>query len=95
MLLSGTSRQDFLGEFVGSEPRVQRITGPQQHRENVKSLTPEEYYRRSVILPFLNHLITDMKARFNSTATAASKVLSLVPEILVEQEDPLAKIAQL
>ena len=36
-----------------------------------------------------------MKARFNSTATAASQVLSLVPEVLVEQEDPTTKIAQL
>ena len=82
------------GESVGSEPRVRRITGRQQHRENVDSSTPE-YYRRSVILPFLDHLITDMKARFNSTATAASQVLSLVPKVLVEQEDPTAKIAQL
>ena len=85
----------LLGESVGSEPRVWWITGRQQHRENVDSSTPEEYYRRSVILPFLDHLITDMKARFNSTATAASQRLSLVPEVLVEQEDPTTKIAQL
>ena len=43
----------LLGEFVGSEPRVRRITGRQQHRENVESSTPEEYYHRSVILPSL------------------------------------------
>ena len=74
---------------------MRRITGRQQHRENVDSSTPEEYYRRSVILPFLDYLITDMKARFNSTATAASQALSLLPEVLVEQEDPTTKIAQL
>ena len=85
----------LLGESMGSEPRVRRITGRQQHRENVDSSTPEEYYCRSVILPFLDHLITDMKARFNGTATAASQVLSLVPEVVVEQEDPTTKIAQL
>ena len=80
---------------MGSEPRVRRITSRQQHRENVECSTPEEYYRPSVILPFLDHLIMDMKARFNSTATAASLVLSLVSEVLVEKEDPIAKIAQL
>ena len=48
---------------VNIVPHVPRLTGKQTQRNNVPATSPEEYYRRSVTLPFIDHLLVEFKTR--------------------------------
>ena len=52
-----------LGEKVDVQPSVPRTAGRQTHRSNTPHDGPEEYYRRTVFLSFLDHLTTEMNER--------------------------------
>ena len=43
--------------------------------------TPEEYYRKNVAIPFLDHLIVELDNQF-SERSLFSKLLGLVPSVL-------------
>ena len=47
-------------------------------RDNHPAGTPEEYFKRSVAIPFLDHLCLELRERFQN-AELASDALSLVP----------------
>jgi hypothetical protein len=49
---------------VNVEPEVPRTTSRQQHRDNVEHSSAEQYYRRTIVLPLLDHLIQQMKETF-------------------------------
>jgi len=44
--------------------RAPRISSRQTHRANVPAESPEVYYRRNVMIPFLDHIATEMESRF-------------------------------
>ena len=50
----------------------------QQHRDNVPAETPSVYYNRTVAIPLLDHLQSDMKTYFKPTNDAVlSSLLNL------------------
>ena len=53
----------------------------QVHRANVPADSPEVYYRRNVMMPFLDHMTNEMHARFGSIHQTKVKVLGLVPSV--------------
>lgn len=67
---------------IDVEPDVPRTVSRQLGRDNVEHASPEEYYRRSIALPLLDHLIQQMKERFGDSQVFASKLLHLIPSIL-------------
>ena len=70
------SRIAAKSDIAVSMPRVSKR---QQHRSNVPADTPEEYMQRSVLIPFLDHLIMDMNSRFEKHVEKASKIEGLLP----------------
>lgn len=48
---------------VGTNPSMPRIVGRQTQLSNVVADSPEEYYRRSVTIPFVDHLLQEMNGR--------------------------------
>ena len=44
-------------------PSKPRTAGRQQHRDNVPADTPEEYWRRSVYYPLLDHIANELETR--------------------------------
>ena len=54
-----------LAESVGSEETMPRITQRQQHRHNVPSETVQDYYRMNVVIPFLDHVVTNLDDQFS------------------------------
>ena len=52
-----------LGSDLGTEPSVPRTASRQQHKENTPHDSPEEYYRRTLFVPFLDHITEEMSAR--------------------------------
>ena len=58
-------------------------TNQQQHRDNVPAETPSVYYKRTVAIPLLDHLQSDMNTYFNPTNDAVlSSLLNLFPELV-------------
>ena len=73
---------ETLASEVDVVPQVPRIAGRQCHRENVEHTSAEEYYRRTVVIPFLDGLLEQLRERFGSTQMMASKLMNLVPSVI-------------
>ena len=76
-----------LAEKQNVLPSKPRTTGRQQHRDNVPADTPEEYWRRSVYYPLLDHIDNELetrlvvpKDRFLAQYLIPSKLASFTPE---------------
>ena len=65
----------------------------QTHRSNVPADTLSEYYCRTVSIPLLDHLLSEMDSRFSSTALFG---LSVVPSIMLSlsREECTTKLTQ-
>lgn len=59
--------------------RIPRRCGRQTQRSNVPAESAQEYYRRAIILPFLDSLVNQLDMRFNSLTKAAVRSLVLIP----------------
>jgi hypothetical protein len=76
-----------LAEKQNVLPSKPRTAGRKQHRDNVPADTPEEYWRRSVYYPLLDHIANELetrlvvpKDRFLTQYLIPSKLTSLTPE---------------
>ena len=56
-----------------------RISQRQQHRANQPYHSVEEYFRHSVTIPFLDHLISELSLRFDEHTKKAALVQHLLP----------------
>ncbi|ORU94881.1 MAG: hypothetical protein A6F71_09870 [Cycloclasticus sp. symbiont of Poecilosclerida sp. M] len=61
--------------------RAPRIVSRQVHRDNIPADTPEAYYRRNLLLPFLDHICSEMQARFGPIHQTKIKLLGLIPSL--------------
>ena len=73
--LNAKRRADKFGVTVVAPRRCSR----QIVRENHPGDTTEEYYRRYLAIPFLDHLKSETDGRFTSHAVLAMKCLSIIP----------------
>ena len=48
---------------LGTKPSAPRTASRQQHRANAPHDTAEEYYRRNLFIPFLDHITQEMSSR--------------------------------
>ena len=44
-------------------PHVTRLTGRQTQRNNGPALNPEEYFKRAITIPFLDHIMQELNTR--------------------------------
>ncbi|KAI8493921.1 hypothetical protein Bbelb_282680 [Branchiostoma belcheri] len=59
-----------------------RIASRQHPRANAQATTPQQYYRRNTVIPFLDHIITSLSDRFTASAKIATSLTGLVPSIV-------------
>ncbi|MEL7308610.1 MAG: hAT transposon family protein, partial [Pseudomonadota bacterium] len=59
-----------------------RTTGRQRNRPNMAANTPEEYFKRSILIPFLDGIVDDLMIRFQSHNTVALKMCAFIPSYL-------------
>ena len=69
----------LLGSSIGVTPSVPRRCGRQANRDNTPAEDSVSYYRRTLTIPFLDQLVTEMNARFSNAQQKAILGLSLVP----------------
>ena len=53
-----------LASNVGVLPSVPRVVGRQIHKNNTPADGPSEYYRRTLTIPLLDHLISEFSTRY-------------------------------
>ncbi len=56
-----------------------RLIQQQQHRLNPPSNSVEEYFKLSVTIPFLNHLLSDLTSRFAAHVKQSASLQRLLP----------------
>ena len=56
-----------------------RVSGQQQHRPNQPSNSVEEYFRLSVTIPFLDHMLSDLTSRFAAHVKQSASIQRLLP----------------
>ena len=70
-------------DSVGVELSLPRLCGRQRHRPNVPAQSPSDYFRRTISIPIVDHLLSEMERRFDHHQQTALKGLYLVPSVLV------------
>ncbi|CAI6346192.1 unnamed protein product [Macrosiphum euphorbiae] len=66
---------------------VPRTVGRQTARNNIPSDSPEQYYKRSIFLPFLDHFICQLQDRFTNHHHVMAKLQSLIPNFIKNTTD--------
>ena len=86
-----------LSTAIGKEPSLPRLCGRQTHCSNIPSQTPKEYYRLTITIPLLDHMLSEMASRFSKHQQTAVTGLLLVPSILVTNSltEAMSKLGQL
>ena len=64
---------------LSEELKVKRVTGRQVHRANAESITPQQHFKRNLAIPFLDHLLLEMKERFNKDDRPGKAIFALLP----------------
>ena len=82
-----------LADKIGGTVSVPRITGRQEHMDNVPRVNPESHYRVNVAKPFIDHLLEEMSSRFSEDNRAGAEIFSLVPSAVVKH-DSLRNLAE-
>ncbi|XP_062592729.1 52 kDa repressor of the inhibitor of the protein kinase-like [Saccostrea cucullata] len=73
---------EIMAKKVSTTLAVPRMCNRQTSRNNVSADTPEQYFCRSVFIPYLDHLLSELKSRFSTANAITSKALSLIPSNL-------------
>ena len=71
---------------VGTEPCMPRTAQKQSYRDNTQADTIQEYNRRTLAIPLLDCITSELDTRFSALCNKASKILFLVPTIVVQDE---------
>ena len=56
-----------------------RVSGRLQHRPNPPSNSVEEYFKLSVTIPFLDHMLSDLTSRFAAHVKQSASIQRLLP----------------
>ncbi len=73
------------------EEAMPRTTVRQQHRGNVPSTSPSQYFQRQLTIPALDYLIADIAERFSPRLTTAlSQTIGLLPSSVAASSNVLS-----
>ena len=67
-------------EELDIELKQPRLNKRQVHRWNLPSANAEEYFRRSIFIPYLDSIISSLQIRYSSTQDKAFSLLQLHPK---------------
>ena len=78
-----------LGHKVNAlEPQLPRQSTVQRCRSNTPGDTPEEYYRRTISIPFLDTLLSHLESRFSDIQQKSVNGMKIVPSVLMDKSIP-------
>ncbi|GBM02117.1 hypothetical protein AVEN_190556-1 [Araneus ventricosus] len=68
-------------KLIGESIKMLRVSLRQKHRINCSSSDPEENFRISIAVPFLEDFLSQMELRFNDHKSTVSALHKLIPSI--------------
>ena len=68
-----------IASVLGVSMEIPRVTARQVHRSNPPASTPEEYWRKAFVIPYLDSLMTSLKDRFSQENEPAFSLFYLHP----------------
>jgi hypothetical protein len=80
-----------IAQTLSTEVTVPRQAARQTHRDNHPATNPEQFFKTSVAIPFLDHLMSELKDRFKN-ADIARDGLSLVPATFAHNQNQLGQV---
>ena len=84
-MLNNSTASDLRGVLKPLDTEVKRkprLCGRQIMRDNVQAGGPEDYFKKSITVPFLGYMLNEMKTRFINLHTRTALGLQLVPSII-------------
>ena len=72
---------------VGGKPSMPRCCNLQRNRANPPASTPQEYYKRSITIPMLDHMLVELTNRFSFRQIDAVKGFSIIPALMMGQRN--------
>ncbi|KAL4103758.1 hypothetical protein QTP88_019099 [Uroleucon formosanum] len=85
-----TEIQEFLtaaniaAENIEAEINLPRIAKQQQHRSNPPALNSAEFWKRSLLIPYLDSLISSLERRFSDENLPAFSLLLIHPSNMLD-----------
>ena len=71
----------------GSPPAIPRSCTRQTQRDNVPATTPEEYHKRALTIPFLDHMISHIETHFSNLHQKAVMALKIIPSVALQSSE--------
>ncbi|CAI6351591.1 unnamed protein product [Macrosiphum euphorbiae] len=71
-----------------------RTAGRQTCRDNTPADSPEQYYKRTIFLPLLDHFILQLEDRFSKHHRVMSTLQSLIPKYITQNTTYLNKFKE-
>ena len=71
---------------VWATPSMPRICGHQRHRASIPASNPSEYFRTTITVPILDHLLSELDKQFSSHKKTAFQGLCLEPSVLATED---------
>ena len=79
-------------QSVGIEEATPRVTSRQQHRQNIPADNSSDYYKRTTTIPLLDHLISELNARFDADSSQlVSEFMQLLPSEIIKNPSEISK----
>ena len=80
-----------MADKVDVQPAKPRTARRMRNKANAPAESVQEHFLRNVAIPFLDHVVTDLEARFSPLSVTSSTLLGLLPSVLCSQEVDIAK----
>ena len=71
-----------LAEKSGIPVSMPRVSQHQQRRSNPEHTSVEDYFKKTIAIPFLDHLIADISSRFTSHSKQAASLQGFLPSTI-------------
>jgi hypothetical protein len=73
-----------LANVAGCELNTPRLVARQRHRPNIPADCPQDYYRRTIYIPFLDSMIMQLDTRFVGHSSLVYHLTSVIPAFLIK-----------
>ena len=71
-----------LGDEVGASVSMPRIAIRQQHRSNPDYSSPRDYFRNTIAVPLLDHILSSLESQFSHALIVVSSLQGIVPTVM-------------
>ena len=76
-----------LAEQVSVEPSFPLTVGHMRHRANCPAESAEEYYKRNLVIPLLDHFLSEFQEHFTDNSKRSVQILHLIPSVICSMGD--------